>query len=198
MPEMRSLALLAALLLILPGCKPDDDKDTTAADEALTCEVLSDPGNCWAAAAAEVADCIPDGEIGVLDPDRAFCSYNDGTRVVFETPLPNDTTMLERLAFTVERNGSTCAQFVDTFENRMELKAGSLGAVSELHPGSEFHLHCDDGPTYKAEFSLLFDCPPGTAPTDGFSVQPHLVTFTLSSVATPSELFRCVLVDSAP
>ena len=80
----------------------------------------------------------------------------------------------------------------------MELKAGSLGAVSELHAGSEFHLHCDNGPSYESKFDLLFTCPGGTAPTDGFSVEPNLVTFLISSVTTPGELFRCAPAGSAP
>ena len=197
MPGMRKLALIAALV-ILPGCTVEPHKDPNAAGGALTCELLSDPGNCWAEAAAAAADCLPDAEVAVLAPDRASCTFSDGTQVVFEAPLPNDTSMLERLAFTIEKNGSTCAQFVDTFENRMELKAGSLGAASELHPGSEFHLHCDAGPSYEADFSLLFECPAGTAPTDGFSVEPALVTFSISSVATPGYLFRCAPEGSSP
>lgn len=193
---MRSHALIA-VVLIVSGCNNEDGKDPTV-EEALTCEILSDPGNCWAEAAGAAAACLPKGETAVLAPDRASCGFSDGTKVVFDEPLPSDTLMLERLAFSIEKNGSSCARFVDTFENRMELTAGSLGAVSELHPGSAFHLHCDDGPTYKADFSLLFTCPPNTAPTDGFSVEPDLVTFLISSVATPGELFRCAPEGSAP
>jgi hypothetical protein len=193
---MRPYALIG-LLLVLPACDDVDDKETNTT-EALTCELLSDPGNCWAEAAGAAAACLPKGEVGILAADRGSCTFSDGARVIFDEPLPSDTVMLERLAFTIEKSSSTCARFVDTFENRMELKAGSLGAVSELHAGSEFHLHCDAGDSYKADFMVLFTCPPNTAPTDGFSVEPDLVTFLISSVATPGELFRCAPEGSMP
>jgi hypothetical protein len=75
--------------------------------------------------------------------------------------------------------------------NRMELTAGGVEVVSELHAGSEFHLHCPDT-TYTSDFDLLFTCPGSSAPTDGFVVEPDLVTFLIVSVNTPGELFRCV------
>lgn len=168
---------------------------TASCGSELTCEILSDPDNCWARAAAAAADCLPPAtETGVLAADRASCSFSDGTRVVFDEPLPADNFGLERFAFTVEKGGASCARFVDTFMNRMELQAGTLGAVSELHPGGDFHLHCAGGPTYESDFDLLFTCPAGTAPTDGFEVTPDSVTFWLSSVATPGELFRCTAI----
>jgi hypothetical protein len=172
------------LLLVLAGC---------GGAEELTCEVLEDPGNCWAVAAEMAAACLPpvDSETGVLAADRGSCSYADGTQVVFEAPLPQDASELERLAFTIEKDGAMCASFVDTFMNRMELRAGALGADSELHPGGQFHLHCLDGTDYEADFDLLFTCAPYSAPTDGFSVTQDLVTFSISAVTTPGELFRC-------
>ena len=159
---------------------------------ALTCEYLADPTNCWATAAAAAAACLPPAtETGVLAPDRGSCTFSDGTRVVFEAPLPLDDFDLERLAFTIETGGAECASFVDTFMNRMELEAGGELVVSELHPGGELHLHCPDT-TYSADFDLLFTCTvPYSAPTDGFSVEPDLVTFSISAVTTPGELFRC-------
>jgi hypothetical protein len=41
--------------------------------------------------------------------------------------------------------------------------------------------------------NLLFTCQPSYPPTDGFGVEPDLVTFTVVSVNTPGELFRCAL-----
>lgn len=162
-------------------------------DDELTCAVLQDPTNCWAEAAAAAAACLPPpSEVGVLAPDRGSCSFSDGTLVVFDTPLPTDNFDLERFAFTVETNGSACARFVDTFQNRMELTAGGTTVVSELHAGSEFHLHCGDGTTYSSSFDLLFTCPAGSAPTDGFRVEQNLVEFFIVSVATsPDPLFTC-------
>lgn len=175
--------IVPALLLALVGC---------GGAEELTCEILEDPRNCWAAAAAAAAACLPAAaEVGVLAGDRASCSWTDGTRVQFEQPLPSQTSELERLAFTIERDGTECASFVDTFMNRMELRAGELGADSELHAGGEFHLHCLEGTDYEADFDLLFTCAPWSAPTDGFEVTPTSVTFSISAVTTPGELFRC-------
>lgn len=177
---MRRTALVACGLL--SGC---------GGDAELTCDLLQDPGNCWASAAAAAADCLPPAaETGVLAADRASCTFSDGTRVVFDAPLPLDAIDLERFGFTIETGGAECARFVDTFANRMELEAGGISVVSELHPGGEFHLHCPDT-TYAADFDLLFTCQPFSAPTDGFDVQPDLVTFSISSVTTPGELFRC-------
>ena len=179
---LRGTTLLACA--VLAGCSSGED--------ALTCEYLADPTNCWATAAAAAADCLPPAtETGVLAADRASCTFSDGTRVVFEDPLPLDSFDLERFAFTIETGGAECASFVDTFMNRMELEAGGARVVSELHGGSEFHLHCPDT-SYASDFDLLFTCTtPYSAPTDGFSVEPDLVTFSISAVTTPGVLFSC-------
>jgi hypothetical protein len=175
---MRSLGMLLLLC-------------STACDSDLTCEVLADPEeNCWAKAAGAMKACLPADAQGVLASDRGSCSFADGSRVVFETPLPSDTFSLDRLAFTVEKDGAECGRFVDTFGNRMELSAGGTSAVSELHPGGDFHLHCG-GTTYASDFDLLFTCPGGTAPTDGFDVQASRVEFTIVSVSSPGVLFTC-------
>src|SRR5262245_45751449 len=82
----------------------------------LTCEYLSDPGNCWAEAAGAARACLPTvAETGVLAADRSSCTFSDGSRVVFDKPLPTDTFDLDRFAFTIEKDGATCASFVDTF-----------------------------------------------------------------------------------
>lgn len=160
--------------------------------EPLTCAYLEDPGNCWASTAAELAACLPElGASGVLAPDRSSCSFENGAVVQFETPLPNTTEELERLAFTIELDGSTCGSFVDTFENRQELEAGGESVFAELRSGT-FTLDCGEA-AYESSFESLFDCPGGTQPTDAFSVEPALVSFSISSVATPGELFRCTL-----
>jgi hypothetical protein len=178
-----TLSLRVSLLLLAPSCGGSSD---------LTCEYLSDPGNCWAEAAAGARACLPAAtETAVLATDRASCSFADGTRIVFDDVLPDDTMDLERLGFTIEKDGSTCARFLDTFENRMELEGGDHSAVSQLHPGGRFELRCGNGKSYTSDFQLLFECAPGTQPTDGFSVTTDLVTFSILSVSTPGELFRC-------
>jgi hypothetical protein len=179
-------ALVAAVGLV-GGCGGGED---------LTCEVLSDPGNCWATAAAAAKACLPAGDAaqqGLLAADRASCLFADGTRITFDTPLPNNTQDLERLAFTIEQGTLDCARFVDTFGNRMELTGGDRTVVSELHPGGDFHVHCPGGPDFESSFDLLFTCPGGTAPTDGFDVTATSMTFTIVSVATPGPLFTCNL-----
>jgi hypothetical protein len=162
--------------------------------EDLTCEVLTDPTNCWATAAAAAKACLPAGtaaQMGLLAVDRASCLFADGTRVVFDEPLPMRTEDLERLAFTIEQGKLACARFVDTFANRMELTGGGKTVVSELHPGGDFHLHCDGGPDFESSFDLLFTCPGNTAPTDGFEVTPTSFSFTVVSVSTVGLLFTC-------
>ncbi|MBZ0238131.1 MAG: hypothetical protein K8M05_37825 [Deltaproteobacteria bacterium] len=180
---MRALALVPAAALAACG-----------GGEDLTCDVLTDPGNCWATAAAAAKACLPAGpaaQEGLLSADRASCLFADGTRVVFDEPLPMSNDDLERFAFTVEQGTLDCARFVDTFMNRMELTAGGATVVSELHAGSEFHLHCDGGPDYEGDFGVLFTCPGNTAPTDGFQVTSTSVTFTVVSVNTIGPLFTC-------
>lgn len=77
--SMHRSALVAALFLA----------GACGSAEELTCEILEDPGNCWAEAAAAAAARLPPAtEPGVLAADRSSCSYTDGTRVVFEQPLP--------------------------------------------------------------------------------------------------------------
>jgi hypothetical protein len=114
--------------------------------------------------------------------------------VVFDSPLPTSSFDLEELALTVERDGATCARFVDTFQNRMELTAGDDTVVSELHAGEDFHLHCGDGRTYETSFDHIFECAAegAPAPTDGYIVESNQVELTLSSVSTtPGPIFRC-------
>ena|SRR5687767_9514780 len=166
---------------------------TACGGEELTCELLADPNNCWAKASAAMAACIPTRATpGTLAADRKTCSFPDGVRVVFDTPLPTDTFDLERLAFDVEANGTRCARFVDTFANRMELTAGGETVISELHPNRDFHLHCPDE-DYETSFDTLFTCrPPAYAPTDGFDVTATSFMFSLSATTTPGVLFSCM------
>jgi hypothetical protein len=169
-------------LLFLAGC---------GGSAKLTCEYLEDPKNCWARAAAAAKACLPDdADTGVLEAGRAVCSFTDGTRIVFDDPLPNDTMDLERFGFTIETDGSDCARFLDTFANRLELEAGGYSVVSQLHPGHKFELDCGDK-SYTSDYDLLFECASGSQPVDGFEVTPDLVYFTIISVSTPGELFRC-------
>lgn len=184
MDRRARLACFTALCALAQACGGGESE--------LTCELLEDPGNCWAEAAAAAAACLPPStQVGALAADRASCDFGGGTRVVFDAPLPLDTLELDRLGFSIEAGGATCARFVDTFENRMELEAGELSAVSELHPGGDFHLHCGDGRSYESDFDLLFTCTPGVGPTDGFEVGPDRVTFRIVSIATPDRLFEC-------
>ena len=177
---MIKITLLS--LFFLAGC---------GGSSQLTCEYLADPENCWAQAAAAAKACLPAAtETGILAGDRASCSFTDGTRIVFDDALPNDTMDLESFGFRIEAiDGSTCARFLDTFLNRMELEAGGHSVVSQLR--GKFELICGGGKTYKSDFDLLFECAPGTQPTDGFEVTADLVYFMIISVATPGELFRC-------
>jgi hypothetical protein len=177
---MIRITLLSVLLLA--GCDGSSQ---------LTCEYLEDPQNCWAQAAAAAKACLPEpADNGVLAADRESCSFSDGTRVVFDDALPDDIMDLETFGFTIEKSdGSRCARFLDTFENRMELEAGGNHVVSQLR--AKFELICGDGKTYRSDFDLLFECAAGSQPTDGFEVTPDLVYFMIISVTTPGELFRC-------
>ncbi len=180
---MRAGCLLVVLAI---GCDGGD---------ALTCDLLADDGNCWARAADALAACMPARATpATLAPDRGSCAFSDGVVVVFDDPLPNDTLDLERLAFSVEVDGVECGRFVDTFNNRMELTGGGETVVSELLAGRDFHLRCDDG-DFSSDFDLVFDCAAEgiPAPTDGFEVTPSTFVFTVTSVTTPGELFRCEL-----
>lgn len=188
----RWMLCVAAAMLTLAtttttSCGPEDDPEP----EELTCEYLEDEDNCWAVAAAALKDCLPEGQTeAVLAADRESCEFSDGTRIVFEDALPMDTIDLERFAFTIMKNGAPCGGFVDTFENKMELTGGGETVTSQLR--GDFELICGDGQEYETEFETLFDCEYGSQPTDGFSVEPELVTFMILSVNTPGELFRCV------
>ena len=161
-------------------------------DEPLTCELLASPSNCWADAAARAAACIPlRPQMATLSADRSRCDYADGVSVEFDAPLPQDTSDLERLGFTVRGAGCTW-RFVDTFANRMELTVdGGDTIVSELHPDRSFHLHCADA-TYESSFDLLFTCTtPYSAPTDGFEVTASSFSFSISAVTTTEPLIQC-------
>lgn len=161
----------------------------------LTCELLADETNCWATAAGALAACMPGRAApATLEADRASCTFSDGVQVVFDAPLPDDTIDLEGLGFTVVVGGEACGRFVDTFMNRMELTGAGRTVVSELHAGSEFHLHCPDE-DFGSSFDRLFECAGQgiPAPTDGFEVTPTSFSFTVTSVTTPGELFRCEL-----
>jgi hypothetical protein len=163
--------------------------------DELTCELLADPENCWAVAAEELAACMPARATpAVMAADRGSCTFSDGVVVVFDDPLPMDNLELEGLGFTVEVDGAPCGRFVDTFNNRMELTGSSETVVSELHPGSLFHLHCGQG-DFETAFDTLFTCAGEgiPAPTDGFEVTATTFQFTITSVTTPGTLFSCEL-----
>jgi len=172
-----------ALLAMLAACGSSED---------LTCELLADPTNCWADAAAKAAACLPmRAAPAMLSADRSKCTWPDGSQITFDTPLPTTTTDLERLAF--DATGPGCSwRFVDTFMNRMELTVDGETEVSQLHPNRTFELACSNGTSYEADFDLLFTCqPPARAPTDGFEVTATSFQFTLSAVNAPIPLFTC-------
>jgi hypothetical protein len=75
----------------------------------------------------------------------------------------------------------------------MELTGASETVVSEL-VGGTFAVRCEAG-DFESSFDLLFTCAGDgiPAPTDGFEVTPTSFVFTVSSVNTPGELFRCEL-----
>ena len=162
-------------------------------DSELTCEFLADPGNCWADLAGQLQACLPaGGNPAVLEADRQSCSYADGTRIVFEGPLPQrveeigDT--LGHLAFSIEKEGVTCASFVDTFNNRMEITVGSDTAVSQLR-GDTFSIVCPGGGSYSSNFDRIFDCAREgiPTPTDGFNLEPTFFTWGVGAVTTGVE-----------
>jgi len=170
-------------MLLVAGCGGED----------LTCELLSDPTNCWASAAAEAAACLTSRAMpAVLSADRTTCTWTDGSKVVFDEPLPTDAFDLDHLSFEATGNGCSWS-FTDTFMNRMELTVGGRTVVSTLHPDREFELLCDDGTSYTADFDLLFTCtdPAYRAPTDGFEVDANGVSFTISATGVSSPMFTC-------
>jgi len=173
----------AAVFLALVACGGSED---------LTCSLLADPTNCWADATARAAACVP-ATPGTLSADRKQCTWPDGSKVTFETPLPNATIDLERLAFDVTGASGCAWRFVDTFANRMELTVDGKTEVSQLHPDRQFELACSSGTSYESEFDLLFTCQaPARAPTDGFEVTATSFQFTLSAVDARTPLFTCM------
>ena len=160
--------------------------------DELTCELLANPDNCWAAAAEAMAACMPARATpATLEADRMSCTFGDGVRVVFDQPLAMTTDQLDGLGFSIEDADGECARFIDTFQNRMELTGDGQTVVSELRAGT-FTLQCPDQ-DFESDFDLLFDCAAMGAPppTDGFDVTATTFTFSLSSITTPGELFRC-------
>jgi hypothetical protein len=176
---------LIGALGALGACGGSDD---------LTCAVLADPHNCWAAAAAEAESCLAmHATPGMLSADRTQCTWSDGSTVTFDAPLPTDTMQLHHLAFTVTAPGCSW-DFTDTFMNKMILRVGNKTEVSQLHPDHTFELSCDDGTSYETDFSTLFTCAGSGAPppTDGFEVTATSVQFTISAVGAPTPLFTCM------
>jgi hypothetical protein len=164
-----------------------------SSDRDLTCKLLADPTNCWASATAQATACLAmHATPGTLSADRTSCTWSDGSRVMFDAPLPQSTTALGHLTFTVSAPGCTWS-FTDTFHNHMELTVGGRTEIAELQPDRTFDLRCDDGTTYSTSFDTLFTCqPPARAPTDGFDVEPTSVQFTLSAVNASTPLFTCM------
>jgi hypothetical protein len=126
------------IVLVLAGCGG-------AGHAELTCAMLADPNNCWAAAAAEATNCLAmHATTGVLSADRTTCTWSDGSTLTFDVPLPMTTMDLDHLSFTVNAPGCSWS-FTDTFMNRMELTVGGEREVSQLHPDHTFELACHDG-----------------------------------------------------
>ncbi len=159
----------------------------------LTCKLLADPTNCWAAATAEATTCLAmHATPGTLSADRTSCTWSDGSRVTFDAALPQSTAALDHLTFTVTAPGCTWS-FTDTFKNHMELTVGGKTEIAELQAGGTFELSCDNGTSYTTSFQTLFTCQaPARAPTDGFDVEATSFQFTLSAVNAPTPLFTCM------
>jgi len=186
------LAVVTLIFLTLIGASCARDRDLLADEaEPLTCEVLQDPTNCWAATAAEVRACLPtDATTGRLSSDRSACLFADGSEVRFETALPVTADELTRLSFRLlDPRGAVCATVTDTFANRIVVEAETT-AVAELESADRFVLTCG-AKRFETSFDALFDCPAGIQPTDSYGLEADEVTFRLWSVTTPGPLFTC-------
>lgn len=177
----------AAWLILLPlplaACSSSSD---------LTCALLASPSNCWAAATTQAAACLAmHATPGALSADRTSCTWSDGSMVTFDQALPQSTTELDHLAFTVTAPGCTWS-FDDTFMNDMALTVAGKTESSELSDGT-LDLICAGGPTYSASLDTVASCAaPARVPTDGFDVEPTSFSFTLSAVNAPTPLFTCM------
>ena len=127
------------VFLLVAACGGSDE---------LTCAVLADPNNCWAAAAAEATTCLAmHATPGTLSADRTQCTWSDGSKVVFDAPLADDTAQLDHLSFTA--TGPNCSwSFTDTFMNKMLLTVdGKTQKVLikdwQKHPFKQLMLHMD-------------------------------------------------------
>jgi len=159
----------------------------------LTCALLADPSNCWATAANAAAACLASRATPAkLSADRTTCSWDDGSKVVFDAPLPTDMFALDHLTF--DASGAGCAwHFTDTFHNDLSITIGGKTEEATLDVDHTFSLSCDDGSSYSADFNLLFTCmAPAAPPTDGYSLDATAgFTFTLDAVNLSRPLFTC-------
>ncbi len=189
----RYLFLLFPLIACGGGSTDTDEAEVA---DNLTCDVIEDPGFCWTTAVEEAYACFSgtDATAGTMEMDGMNCTFDDGTSVRFDSPVPEFGSE-EVWAFTVlDGTGAECAKFLEVetaSESGFELTVAS--GFYETSASMSYSVSCADGTLHETSdvFGMLdcsFDSLPGYSSSGG----GDSASFTLMPAPAGSMgLFSC-------
>lgn len=188
---------LSAFLLAIAACAGGEDGEDSAVDTRLdmTCEVMTDTGNCWAVAADEAYACVPETDLdGTFDSVREVCTLGSGITVVFDEPVPPDPFADSAddymWSFTIMSGGSECARFEDSFAGYvLTTESGTANAHAAGITGLE--LECPNGDVYyTSDYFDLWECE-GDMYGPGYSYSGNVSFGILGATIGRSTLWNC-------
>lgn len=197
-----------------PDGAPDDEADGPSSGfgrepqgERIDCTWFQSPDNCWVTATQAAAACAPAGiitddpdipnAVGVFDESRTACQYDDGTTIVYDTPVPDpDSPQFLPFAdydwgFEIrDEDGALCMRHTD--EDRpfaVQLPEGAF--TWEIIDLDVLQIECADGRQYYAQgLPELLAC--ATSPGGGFFSAGNFVTYTLRGAGSEdAQMFVC-------
>jgi hypothetical protein len=160
--------------------------------------MMASTTNCFAEQALAFAACMPmRATPATLGADQMTCTFQDGVRVVLNTPISNIQTEEQEggtMLTVYNSDGSTCGQLTVQVTSGGDFIGVNDCGWNMDFPDNTYQLYCASK-TYSASMTKIADCkPPVQLPAFDF-VEPEMpgsaFLFSLSSAATSSTLFTC-------
>ncbi len=169
------VACLAGSVSLMVACGNDSGK------EEIGCDWFAGD-NCWKSTVNQAKDCLPDENTsGTLSDDGTECTYEDGTKVIFNNPY--DSTALDKDTylwdFEIRGPSGTCLSYKEQSDGGFEVSS-SAGTYKES--GSAMvDISCPNGSEYSANGFKLLSCEQGLSilPGKAYSWTENSIYFSL-------------------
>jgi hypothetical protein len=151
---------------------PPPPFDASGEAGVLDCSWMDGP-NCWNALLPMLSSCVNTTQrFGTFSADRMTCTYDDGTTIKFDAPVPKQPSVdkADLWNLTIEKGGRTCLRLEEPAFGAMWLTTSAGLFTATADPTAE--VTCPDGtyftaPTIPVCAHLFPSASPAWAEPDG-------------------------------